>query len=930
MPIRITGLNSGLDTEAIISALVSSYNYKTEKYKKAQTKLSWKQDAWKALNTKIYSLYTSLDSMRFSKNYNLKKTTCSDPTKALVTATSNAVNGTQKLNILQVAQAGYLTGGKLSDNVTTGTTMAELGYTGGDGKINLTLGDGTSKEITVSQGTTVNDFINSLKEAGVNASYDSTNKRIFVSSKETGLKNDFTLTGANVDGASALSKLGLNINSGETQATYESYAKYITSDGKTVDENVAQAIKDYQDAKAAYDTANAKNGNLSAAYGYASAYSAMEKALKESGLSGQDAENLKKLVTMTPTERVQSVMGADGTVYTAQKNDADDSTIYSYKDADGSERYIKRVDIHTDKNGTEYKLDKDNGNYTANGKTYKATGEKDSNGNVIYANTEDANDTVTITTETKYYDATAKQEGTGFYQIKDADGAVYTENDDHTYAGKDGKLYRLDGEKLVEVTKDADGNPTDVVDGKTVAFQPSDKTEIEKTVYTQGAERADVKTSSDALTELKEGMQTRLGLEDEDMTAYMDKLSSHINTVNTYEKTADTVLNDADADSRVSIANAIKTAYADAEAQGRDGAQAVNEIVNQFGEKITANKQTVEDSRKVMDEHKVLADIAAMEDGTAKDAAVADFITKVQTAKDILSNPTIEATADAKKIDGQDAIINLNGIEYTGSSNAFSINGLSITAQGVTGADEKDAITITTQTDTQGIYDKVKDFLTQYNSVINEIASLYNAEAAKGYEPLSDEEKDAMSDAEVEKWEQKIKDALLRRDSSLDGIMSAMTTSMSKAVEIDGKKMYLADFGIKTLGLLNAPKNQQYAYHIDGDEDDASVAGNSDRLMEMITSDPDKVIEFMQKLTTNLYESVDKKMKSSTLKSAYTVYNDKEMDKEYRNYTELIKKWEEKLKKQEDYYYDKFAAMEKALAKLNSQTSSLGNLFGGM
>ena len=29
MPIRITGLTSGLDTEAIISALVSSYNYKT-------------------------------------------------------------------------------------------------------------------------------------------------------------------------------------------------------------------------------------------------------------------------------------------------------------------------------------------------------------------------------------------------------------------------------------------------------------------------------------------------------------------------------------------------------------------------------------------------------------------------------------------------------------------------------------------------------------------------------------------------------------------------------------------------------------------------------------------------------------------------------------------------------------------------------------
>ena len=69
MPIRITGLTSGLDTEAIISALVSSYNYKTNKYKKAQTKLSWKQDAWKSLNTKIYSLYSSVGNMKLSTAY---------------------------------------------------------------------------------------------------------------------------------------------------------------------------------------------------------------------------------------------------------------------------------------------------------------------------------------------------------------------------------------------------------------------------------------------------------------------------------------------------------------------------------------------------------------------------------------------------------------------------------------------------------------------------------------------------------------------------------------------------------------------------------------------------------------------------------------------------------------------------------------------
>ena len=65
MAIRITGMYSGLDTESIISELASAQSVKKNKLVKAQTKLSWKQDAWKALNTKIFSFYTNvLGNMR--------------------------------------------------------------------------------------------------------------------------------------------------------------------------------------------------------------------------------------------------------------------------------------------------------------------------------------------------------------------------------------------------------------------------------------------------------------------------------------------------------------------------------------------------------------------------------------------------------------------------------------------------------------------------------------------------------------------------------------------------------------------------------------------------------------------------------------------------------------------------------------------------
>ena len=877
MPIRITGLNSGLDTEAIISALVSSYSYKTNKYKKAQTKLSWKQDAWKTLNTKVYSFYTSLDSLRFSKNYNLKSTKVSDSTKATVTASSSAPNGTQKLNILKVAQAGYLTGGKLDDSTTTGTTLAELGYTGGNGTITLTKGDGTKKTIEVSQGTTVNSFINSLKEAGVNASYDDINKRIFVSSKDTGKDNDFTLTGGNVDGANALTKLGLNVKSDATDATYKTYMQYYgdgTQSGITA--KVNEAIKAYQDAQTAYKTADAQNINISAGYGYASAYAAMKNAFAKSKLDPAQQEQLTQLLQMSATDRAQSVMDSNGNIYKTEKTNDDGSVIYSYTDASGNKSYIQSE---------------------------------------------------TTDSVTKYYTATASE--VKYNKITASDGNEYSEDENGLYVDKDGKKYFVDGSNLVETTgTKVNGSWEKTADGKTVAFEDSKKEEATKTVYTKGSdELSNAKSGTTAYTDLAKKAQDEMKLSDEDMSSYLSTLATNVSTVNTYENTADTTLEDSNEYSRKSIIDKVHKAYA------QNAAQGVTDLTNTFAAAIATNKTTMNTSQKTMDNNQVLADIAAMEDGTEKDAAIASFVKQVQSAHDIANNTSIEYNTDARKIDGCDSEIYLNGIKYTGSSNSYSINGLNITAQVVTDTDGKasdaNAISITTSTDTQGIYDKIKDFLSQYNSLINEITSLYNADSAKGYEPLTDDEKDAMSDTEVEKWEQKIKDSLLRRDDNLESLMSAMTSAMSGAVEVNGKKMYLSNFGIKTLGYLNAPKNQQNAYHIDGDEDDANSSGNADKLMTAITNDPDTVINFMQGLAENLYDSIHKKMQSSSLSSIYTVYNDKEMASEYSDYTSIIKKWEEKLQDKEDYYYKKFSSMETALSKLNSQTSSLSGLFGG-
>ena len=101
--IRLSGMVSGLDTEALVEAMVSTQVAKKEKLQKAQTKLQWKQDAYKSINTKVYGLYRKISNLRFSSAYNMKKTTVSDPTKATITASSSAVNGIQKLKIERLA-----------------------------------------------------------------------------------------------------------------------------------------------------------------------------------------------------------------------------------------------------------------------------------------------------------------------------------------------------------------------------------------------------------------------------------------------------------------------------------------------------------------------------------------------------------------------------------------------------------------------------------------------------------------------------------------------------------------------------------------------------------------------------------------------------------------------------------------------------------
>lgn len=748
MPIRLSGLTSGLDTDAIVKELVSAYSIKTQKYTKEQTKLSWKQDAWKSLNAKIYSLYTNISNLRFSSAYTTKKTTCSDPTKATVTASGTAVNGRQTLNVISTAQSAYMTGGKIKPIGLEDAGKVELSdlrfEEDKDVSFYVTTDEGT-KQITVNGKSTIDDVVNQFKEAGVDASFDAEYSRFVLSGKDGGTFKLSTSADGSVstEGLVALKNLGLS----STKDVQDLNGSQIKLPGMTVK-------KDGRDTK-----------------------------LKDLGF--EEGKNVSFFVK------------SDKGTFEISMNDKSS---------------VKDVLMQLKDAGLEADYDSEYDRITLKGKD---------GGSFQISTTADGNGTNS--------DALVALKNLGLKATKE--------------------VQELDGDQL----------------------------------KLPEAEEEEGLTSSTTLKEL----------------GYNIKDDTSLRFETTDESGKKKVVN-------------IKV--------NRDSS--INDVIGQIKEAgLNAN----------FDEKNGRIYISSKETGKNSDFKISAVDGDSNSAKvlSILGLKAGDGENDAKKIDGKDAQIRLNGVLYESSKNTFDINGLSITAEGVTGDGEENAITINTNTDTTAIYDKIKDFLTEYNNLINEITKLYNADSSRGYDPLTDDEKDAMSDTEIEKWETKIKDSLLRRDSSLDSIMSAMIRSMSTSYQVNGKQYSLSSFGIQTLGYLNAAENEHNAYHIDGDEEDSNSSDKEDKLRAAINDDPDTVIEFMKQLATGLYTAIDKKMKSTELSSAYKVYNDKDMDKQYANYTKLISQWEDKVAEKEDYYYKKFSAMETALAKLQNQTNSLTGLFGG-
>ena len=714
MGIRMSGLSSGMDTEAIVKELMSAQSLKKNKVVKAKTKLEWTQTKWADLNTKLTGLYNNfVTKMQLSTAYKTKKTTISDTSKASVSAKTNAVNGSYTMEVKNIATAQYLTGAKIDASATD--KLVDLDSSLLNKEISITTG-GTTTKFAVTADTTLKDFTSALQNAGLNASFDDAQKRIFISSKDSGVANTFSistfgLSNAEVTARGALCEAaGYSNMSNTNKASFDEAMQALQTSGVGTDD-YNKALDTI--AKLSYDTKKASADTAAETYVKAKLYS--EK-------------------------------------YSEYEEKARESLKNTYLDDDGN--------LKTGKTQEDYD---------------KAVAKKADTDTVSYISSQLKEDDVKL-------------------QIEEAAFSGKTEADMADFSEKAVSKYYSSGVK---------------------AF-----------------------TGMDGVDEDSE--KTR-------MAAYTEKYASVTDRNEALSSSALTSLGLAD----ISV--------------DADG-------------KVTVN-------------------------GGANDSTNTSI-------------PTGMAL-----IEGSDSKIILNGAELTSSSSVVSANGLEISLTGVT--KENESVTFSVATDTDAIYDSVKSFLKEYNSVMKEMNTLYNADSAKGYEPLTSQEKEAMSDDEVKEWETKIKNSLLRSDSTLGSIINAMRSAMQTTVEYDGGTYALSSLGIMT----STDYTEGGLLHIYGDPDDSVYSAKDDKLKKALEENPDVVIATLTGVFGNLRQTMSDKMAGSKYSSSMSFYNDIKMKSDVKDYESDIKDWEDKLAEMEDAYYSKFTAMETALAKLQSQQSTMSGLF---
>jgi flagellar hook-associated protein 2 len=206
--------------------------------------------------------------------------------------------------------------------------------------------------------------------------------------------------------------------------------------------------------------------------------------------------------------------------------------------------------------------------------------------------------------------------------------------------------------------------------------------------------------------------------------------------------------------------------------------------------------------------------------GYAENSPAEDFFAALGlSASDVHVDAAQNTLAGARIRDASDAVVYINqhvdsatntlagGTRHYFANNNFTIDGLTfrINPDQFNAVSDPVEIEITLERETSGVMQLIRDFVDEYNALIRSIRDLTETrrprQAGGGgfYLPLTEEQRRAMSDREVELWDSQARTGLLNRDNTLRNLTQELHREIFRNVQLStGEELNLLHIGIRT------------------------------------------------------------------------------------------------------------------------------------
>ena len=283
--------------------------------------------------------------------------------------------------------------------------------------------------------------------------------------------------------------------------------------------------------------------------------------------------------------------------------------------------------------------------------------------------------------------------------------------------------------------------------------------------------------------------------------------------------------------------------------------------------------------------------------------------------------------------EGQNAIFEINGQEVYLNDNTYTLDGNTFTFNDNMTIGE--TYTVNIAKDSTTVKDALKKFVESYNKLIDDVYGYIGKSPAKDddgntYEPLTNAEKDEMSEDEITKWEEKAKQGVLYNDSTVSTVMSQMRSALYTSVTLDdGSKFGIYNLGIKT----SSEWSEHGKLQIDENAFDKAFENNEDAIIKLFTDSDTGMMKKLNSVIDSAVKSSGAANTRGTLvrkagKADSSVTTDSTIYKEMVKMQDRLKELQDRYDTKEEYWWKVFTNMETAMADLNSQTSYISSYLG--